>query len=89
VLTAFSNYDCKVDYVQGMNFIVAALLYHCSETLSFWLFVSLIEDYQLRDIYIPGLPGLYMHTQIIEMLVMEKIPLIFSHFVIVLLHYAI
>jgi hypothetical protein len=44
VLIAFANYDNKVDYVQGMNFIVAQLLLHCSETMAFWLFVALIED---------------------------------------------
>ena len=74
VLSAFANYDKQVgkwmirfdpliiDYVQGMNFIVGTLLYHCDEVMAFWLFVSLIEDCELRDIYLPGLPGLYKHS---------------------------
>lgn len=45
-----------------MNFIVGALLYHAPEEIAFWLFISLIEDHELRDIYLPGLPGLYKHT---------------------------
>ena len=81
VLTAFANYDSSVDYVQGMNFIVASLLFHCNEVISFWLFVSLIEDYELRDIYLPGLPGLYKHSQIIEILVMENLRDLYSHLV--------
>ena len=45
-----------------MNFIVGSLLFHCSEEVAFWLFVSLIEDYEMRDIYQPKLPGLYKHS---------------------------
>ena len=45
-----------------MNFVVGALIYHCSEVMAFWLFVSLIEDCEARDIYLPGLPGLYKHS---------------------------
>lgn len=45
-----------------MNFIVGALLMHCSEDIAFWLFVALIEDFEMRDIYQPKLPGLYKHS---------------------------
>jgi hypothetical protein len=68
VLLAFSKYDCTTGYVQGMNFIVGCLLLHCSEEATFWLFSSLIEDYQMRDIYIPGVPGLYKHSSVFESL---------------------
>ncbi len=54
-----------------MNFIVGSLLVHCSEDIAFWLFVSLIEDYQLRDIYENKLPGLYKHIAILEHLLEE------------------
>jgi hypothetical protein len=52
-----------------MNFIVGALLYHANEVMSFWLFVSLIEDCELRDVYMTGLPGLFKHSHIISNLV--------------------
>lgn len=64
-----------------MNFIVGALIYHCSEVMAFWLFVSLIEDCEVRDIYLPGLPGLFKHSQIIEILIMDNLKDLFSHFV--------
>ena len=51
-----------------MNFIVAQLLLHCSETFAFWLFVALIEDCELRDIYVHKLPGLFKHSLMIELL---------------------
>jgi hypothetical protein len=68
VLSAFSKYDQSIGYVQGMNFIVAALLQHCSEEVAFWLFVSLIEDYEMRDIYLPNTPGMFKHSQLLQLL---------------------
>lgn len=82
MLLAFTKYDSTVGYVQGMNFVVAALLLHCAEEIAFWLFVSIIEDYEMRDIYRPRLPGLYKHTQIINMLMFTNVRQIYQHFVI-------
>lgn len=53
-MTAYSKYDPKVGYVQGMNFIVGALLYHSSEAIAFWLFVSLVEDHEMKEIFMPS-----------------------------------
>jgi hypothetical protein len=78
----FSRYDPEIGYVQGMNFIVGSLLFHCDEVLAFWLFVSLIEDFELREVFKPGLPGLYKHCQVFGFLMMEHLPELFSHFVI-------
>ena len=66
ILRAFSNYDNKIKYIQGMNFIVGFFLYHCEEYVAFWLFVSLIEEYNLREIFMEGFPGLKKHVKIIE-----------------------
>jgi hypothetical protein len=63
-----------------MNFIVASLLVHCSEDVAFWLFVSLIEDYDLRDIFQASLPGLYKHSQVLQLLQMEHLGSIYRHF---------
>jgi hypothetical protein len=51
-----------------MNFIVGSMLYHCNEEPAFWMFVTLIEAFELRDIYEPGLPGLYKHCYVLEKL---------------------
>ena len=53
---------------------------HCSDTLTFWLFVELIEEYELRDIYQVGLPGLQKHSYIIKMLVSKHLPVLGEHF---------
>lgn len=60
--------------MQGMNFIVAQLLLHCSETFAFWLFVALIEDCEMRDIYEPELSGLFKHSLVIEVIISANLP---------------
>ena len=66
VLTAFSNYDNRIKYCQGMNFIVGFFLYHCEEHIAFWIFVSLIEEYDLRNIFMENFPGLKLHVKRVE-----------------------
>lgn len=36
-----------IGYVQGMNFLVVALLYHCSPEITLFLITVLIEDFEL------------------------------------------
>ena len=66
VLRAYSNYDNTIKYFQGMNFIVGFFLYHCDEHIAFWLFVSLIEDYDLRRLFMENFPGLKLHVHRVE-----------------------
>ena len=81
ILIAFSNHEREICYVQGMNFIVAQLLLHCSETLAFWLFVSLIKDYEMRHIYGPKLEGLFKHSLVLELLIQANLPELHSRLV--------
>ena len=62
-----------------MNFIVGALLLHCSEEVAFWLFVTLIEDYEMREIYMEGLPGHLKHSTLIGNLMEIHLPKLFDH----------
>lgn len=73
-LSAYSVYESSIGYVQGMNFIMASLLWHASESDAFWIFVGLMEDYDLRDTYLPKLPGLSKHCQIIQILSFDFLP---------------
>lgn len=45
------------------------------------MFVTLIESFELRDIYEPGLPGLYKHCFVIESLIENQINDLYLHFV--------
>ena len=80
VLLAFSRYDPNLGYVQGMNFIVGSLLYHANEEIAFWMFVTLIEEFELRDIYEPNLPGLYKHCFVLDTMIKQHLPELFTHF---------
>ena len=65
VLTAFTNYDRSVGYVQGMNFLAAVLFYHGGEVAAFWLLCAFIDN-NIKDILSPGMPGLVTQTDAIE-----------------------
>jgi len=57
-----------------MNFIVGMLLHHCSEEIAFWIFATLIEDFEMRDVFEQHLPGLYKHCYVIQNLLKAKQP---------------
>ena len=80
IMHTFSAYSPSLDYVQGMNYIAATLLWHATEEDAFWLFVVLIEDFELRDNFITGFPGLHKHYHAIEFLVYHDLPLLYNHF---------
>jgi hypothetical protein len=65
-----------------MNFIAAAILWHASEVDAFWIFVRMMEDYELRDIYLENFPGVSKHCQIITLLLLEYMPKLHQHFCI-------
>ena len=72
VLRAFSNYDNSIKYFQGMNFIVGFFLYHCDEYIAFWLFVALLEEYDLRPIFMTNFPGFNLHVKRIEIILQKE-----------------
>lgn len=41
-----------------MNFAAGMMIFHAAPNIAFALFVKLLEDFDLRPNYLPGLPGL-------------------------------
>ena len=80
VLKAFSNYDNTIKYCQGMNFIVGFFLFHCEEHIAFWLFVSLIEEYDLKLIFMENFPGLKLHVKRLEKILQNEYPSYWENF---------
>ena len=78
VLRAFSNYEPKVKYYQGMNFIVGFFLYHCDEHVAFWLFVSLFEEYDYRTIFMNDFSGLKQHVNKVESILKKYSPKLYA-----------
>ncbi len=37
-----------------MNFIAGNFVYHAEEYIAFWLFVSVVEEFEMRDLYMPS-----------------------------------
>lgn len=55
-----------------MNFIIASLVYHCNSIVAFWLFTALMEDYQLRENYIPGFEGMHVRSKEIADIIKKR-----------------
>mmetsp|Transcript_8470 Transcript_8470/g.6315 ORF Transcript_8470/g.6315 Transcript_8470/m.6315 type:complete len:133 (+) Transcript_8470:782-1180(+) len=63
-----------------MSFIAAALLFHAGEMATFWLLVSLMDKYNLKDVFRKNLPGLGKHERAIETLGQTYLKEVFQHF---------
>lgn len=82
LLITYWKYDRCIGYVQGMNFIMGSLMYHCVEPdITFWLFVTVIEQYQLWDNYKGDLKGIGKHWGAIKILIKEELPKLSEHFI--------
>ena len=81
VLSTFTYFDHTIGYMQGMNFIVATLMYHCNEEEAFWLFTQLIQHRaDVRSVYQPPqMIGLTKHVQVLERIIDLKLPRIHKH----------
>ncbi|KAJ7536637.1 hypothetical protein O6H91_12G075900 [Diphasiastrum complanatum] len=83
VLRAYSIYDRKVGYVQGMGFLAGVLLLYMSEEDAFWLLVALLKGVAhapMEGLYLAGLPLLQQSFFQFERLVHERLPKLGSHF---------
>ena len=80
VLRAFSNYDNSIKYCQGMNFIVGFFLFHCEEYIAFWLFVSLIEEYDLRKVFMGNYYTLTVHVERLNKILRNEYPVYWENF---------
>lgn len=82
VLTAYAVYDHEVGYVQGMNMVAGALLYHIKEEdQTFWGLVELMDEQELRMIYLSGFEMLKKHISNIDAFMHRKIPDLANHLV--------
>jgi hypothetical protein len=74
ILYSYFIYDPELGYTQGMNLLVGALLMHAEESVAFWLFVTLIEDYEMRDVFQNSLQGVQNHCRVIKGLTEAYLP---------------
>ena len=50
ILNTLSKHASSTGYLQGLNYIVASLYYHCGEVLAFELTIRLLNDYHLKEV---------------------------------------
>ncbi|KAK5048646.1 hypothetical protein LTR84_005737 [Exophiala bonariae] len=79
VLKAFSLYDEKIGYCQGLGFVVGPLLMYMSEPEAFSILVKLMEDYDLRSCYLPDLSGLHLRIYQFQQLLQRHLPELAQH----------
>ena len=80
ILKTLCKHSSSAGYTQGMNFIVATLLFHCGEVLAFEMTIRALNDYALKAVYMSKLPGLYFHCEVIQALMKEELPELVVHF---------
>ncbi len=82
VIKVYSVYDPDVGYTQGMGFIAAPLLINCeNEAESFGLLVGLMKNYGLRELFLPGMPGLMLMLYQFDRLLEEHSPSLYNRLI--------
>uniref|UniRef100_A0A146KNV6 TBC1 domain family member CG11727 n=1 Tax=Lygus hesperus TaxID=30085 RepID=A0A146KNV6_LYGHE len=80
VMKAYSLHDREVGYCQGSGFIVGLLLMLMPEEEAFAVFVKLMKDYRMRDMFKPSMAELGLCMYQLENLVQELMPDLHNHF---------
>ena len=79
LLTALSNHSSSVGYTQGMNAFAGSILLHTDEVLAFELVIRTLNDYNLKEVHMAKLHGLYVHCDILQVLLQENLPKLNAH----------
>ncbi|KAL8673641.1 MAG: hypothetical protein Q9168_001947 [Polycauliona sp. 1 TL-2023] len=79
VLEAFSIYDQKIGYCQGLGFVVGPLLMHMGDKEAFCVLVRLMEHYNLRSCFLPDLSGLHLRIYQFQHLLKRHLPTLTAH----------
>ncbi|XP_051481294.1 ecotropic viral integration site 5 protein homolog isoform X7 [Apus apus] len=80
VMKAYSLVDREVGYCQGSAFIVGLLLMQMPEEEAFCVFVKLMQDYRLRELFKPSMAELGLCMYQLECMIQEHLPELYVHF---------
>ncbi|KAF9922521.1 hypothetical protein FBU30_007342 [Linnemannia zychae] len=78
VLKAYSNYNNRVGYCQGMASIVATMLTFFDDEKTFVLLAQLFDRYNINELVVPGFPALFEAFFIQEELTKIYAPSVFQ-----------
>uniref|UniRef100_A0A8C8WEB4 Ecotropic viral integration site 5 like n=1 Tax=Panthera leo TaxID=9689 RepID=A0A8C8WEB4_PANLE len=80
VMKAYSLVDREVGYCQGSAFIVGLLLMQMPEEEAFCVFVRLMQEYRLRELFKPSMAELGLCIYQFESMLQEQLPDLNTHF---------
>ncbi|XP_042310104.1 EVI5-like protein isoform X2 [Sceloporus undulatus] len=80
VMKAYSLVDREVGYCQGSAFIVGLLLMQMPEEEAFCVFVRLMQEYRLRELFKPTMAELGLCIYQFEYMLQEQLPELNIHF---------
>ncbi|NWU66765.1 EVI5 protein, partial [Pterocles burchelli] len=80
VMKAYSLVDREVGYCQGSAFIVGLLLMQMPEEEAFCVFVKIMQDYRLRELFKPSMAELGLCMYQFECMIQEHLPELYVHF---------
>ena len=81
ILMAFAYVKPCVGYCQGMNFLAAVLLKTSNtEEIAFWLLLSLMQKWDMENMYVPGVPDLALREYQMNHYMRNLLPDLYSHF---------
>ncbi|KAK6204256.1 rab-GTPase-TBC domain-containing protein [Scheffersomyces amazonensis] len=81
VIKAYSLFDPDVGYTQGMIFIAVPLIMNMNEAECFCCLVTLMKEYQLRDLFCPEMKGLHLLLYQFDRLLENYSPILYNHLV--------
>jgi hypothetical protein len=81
-LYLFSVYNTEIGYTQGMNQIVAFLLFYLPEEEAFWAFSQLMTGsrWLMHGFFCPGFPKLFRFQAQFEKIMKKMLPKLYKHF---------
>ncbi|XP_055372066.1 ecotropic viral integration site 5 ortholog [Condylostylus longicornis] len=80
VIKAYSIHDREVGYCQGSAFIVGLLLMQMPEEEAFAVFVQIMQQHKMRDMFKPSMSELGLCMYQLENLVQDLLPELHNHF---------
>uniref|UniRef100_A0A8C1BSG4 Ecotropic viral integration site 5a n=1 Tax=Cyprinus carpio carpio TaxID=630221 RepID=A0A8C1BSG4_CYPCA len=80
VLKAYSILDREIGYCQGSVFIVGLLLTQMAEEEAFCIFVRLMKDFRMRDLYRSNMVELGCCLHQFDAMIKDQLPELHSHF---------
>lgn len=79
VIKAYLLFDPDVGYTQGMIFITVPLIMNMSEAECFCLLVTLMKEYNVRDMFCPEMKGLHLMLYEFDRLLEVYSPILYNH----------